>query len=148
MLMMPQLLSAAFLLASAARVGAGWAGATRFPVVWNVGAGYDSINGSVPAPGWPHSLTAGFQCNHPGAFYPSVNVSALFGLQNCSRIQCGPGCTNPPCADWTQGLFPQLKAGQPVHGGVPQAANLSAHLANLRATVPKWIPDPGPAQGC
>ena len=40
------------------------------------------------------------------------------------------------------GLFPRLRDGAPHNGGVPQAANLSAHLANLRATVPRWIPDP------
>ena len=31
---------------------------------------------------------------------------------------------------------------RPVNGGVPQAANLSAHLAELRRTVPLFIPDP------
>lgn len=113
-----------------------------WPVVWHVGSGWDSINGSIPAPGWPRSLAHGWQCTHPGAFYPSVNVTAEFGVENCTRIQCGPGCTNNPCQDWTMGRFPTIKNGEPVNGGVPQAANLSAHLASLRATVPLWIPDP------
>ena len=115
---------------------------SAFPVVWHVGSGWDSVNGSVPAPGWPAALAHGWQCTHPGAFFPSLNVTAAFGVENCTRIQCGPGCTNPPCADWTMGLFPRLRDGAPLNGGVPQAANLSAHLANLRATVPRWIPDP------
>ena len=120
----------------------------RFPVTWMVGSGWDEINGSIPAPGWPPSLHWGWQCVHPGNFYPSVNVTQLFGVDNCTRIQCGPGCTNAPaCQDWTQGLFPSLKGtscqdAQPVNGGVPQAANLSAHLAELRRTVPLFIPDP------
>jgi hypothetical protein len=119
-----------------------------FPVFWHVGSGYNSVNGSIPAPGWPASLTAGWQCDHPGAFWPSVNVTERFGAQNCTQVQCGPACTNPPhCKDWTMGLFPSLKgwhgkAGVPVNGGVPQAANLSAHLANLRETVVQFIPDP------
>ena len=114
-----------------------------FPVFWHVGSGYDTINGSVPAPGWPRSLSAGWQCDHPGAFWPSVNVTERFGVENCTRVQCGPGCTNPPdCQNWRMGLFPSLKAGVPVNGGVPQAANLTAHLAELRATLVHFIPDP------
>jgi hypothetical protein len=121
----------------------------RFPVTWLVGSGWDSINGSIPAPGWPYSSKFGWQCVHPGAFYPSPNVTELFGVENCTQVQCGPGCTNAPdkCQDWTQGLFPSLKGescqqAQPVNGGVPQAANLSTHLAELRRTVPLFIPDP------
>lgn len=137
--------------AAATSIGSGPAAVIdRFPVTWLVGSGWDSVNGSIPAPGWPNDLKWGWQCNHPGAFYPSVNVTELFGVANCSGIQCGPGCTNPPdCKDWTQGLFPSLTGSGsdcaqavPVHGGVPQAAHLSAHLAELRATVPLFIPDP------
>ena len=114
-----------------------------FPVFWHVGSGYNTVNGTVPAPGWPRSLAAGWQCDHPGAFWPSVNVTEHFGVENCTRVQCGPACTNPPlCQDWQMGLFPSLKAGVPVNGGVPQAANLSAHLAELRATVVHFVPDP------
>eukprot|EP01048_Picozoa_sp_COSAG05_P003451 COSAG05_NODE_158_length_15673_cov_23.898946_11_plen_273_part_01 len=115
----------------------------RFPVIWHVGSGYDSVNGSIPAPGWPASLANGWQCDHPGAFFPSVNVTAQFGVGNCTAIQCGPACTNPPnCVNWRMGLFPQIQNFVPINGGVPQAANLSAHLEKLRATVVQWIPDP------
>jgi hypothetical protein len=108
----------------------------RFPVVWHVGSGYDAVNGSIPAPGWPASLAKGWQCDHPGAFFPSVNVTAQFGVGNCTTIQCGPACTNPPnCANWHMGLFPEIKNFIPINGGVPQAANLSAHLETLRETV-------------
>eukprot|EP01048_Picozoa_sp_COSAG05_P016453 COSAG05_NODE_2118_length_3536_cov_3.709340_2_plen_252_part_00 len=115
----------------------------KFPVYWHVGSGYNSVNGSIPAPGWPRSLTAGWQCDHPGAFFPSINVTREFGTENCTRVQCGPACTNPPdCQDWRMGLFPSLKGGDVINGGVPQAANLSAHLLKLRETVPLLIPDP------
>ena len=117
--------------------------APRFPVVWHVGSGYNSVNGSIPAPGWPASLAKGWQCDHPGSFFPSVNVTAQFGVRNCTTIQCGPGCTNPPnCEDWQMGLFPKIQDSVPVNGGVPQAANLSAHIEKLRETVVQWIPNP------
>ena len=35
-----------------------------------------------------------------------------------------------------------LDNGTAVNGGVPQAANLPVHLAELEKTVVKWIPDP------
>jgi hypothetical protein len=138
---------ASILIGTAALIDIAPAAATTtqnniWPVVWHVGSGWDSINGSIPAPGWPRSLAHGWQCTHPGAFFPSINVTAKFDVENCTRIQCGPGCTNPPCQDWTMGRFPTIKNGKPVNGGVPQAANLSAHLAELRATLPSWIPDP------
>ena len=39
--------------AGRARAGAqALAAAPRFPVVWHVGSGYNSVNGSIPAPGW------------------------------------------------------------------------------------------------
>ena len=137
------LAAVAVLLASS--LVAGTAAPPRFPVVWHVGSGYNSVNGSIPAPGWPPAslAAAGWQCDHPGAFFPSVNVTAQFGVGNCTAIQCGPACTNPPnCANWHMGLFPEIKNFVPIDGGVPQAANLSAHLEKLRETVVQWVPDP------
>jgi hypothetical protein len=32
----------------------------RFPVFWHVGSGYNTINGTIPSPGWPRKLTAGW----------------------------------------------------------------------------------------
>lgn len=80
---------------------------------------------------------------------PRVDVTE-YGFQPRSATQVGNGCasdppphSNPGCASWTQGLFPTIgDDGSWVHGGVPQNADLDAHLAELRATLPSWIPDP------
>ena len=40
------------------------------------------------------------------------------------------------------GLLPRFWKGKPERGGVPQAANMPAHLAKLRLDIEKQIPDP------
>jgi len=45
------------------------------------------------------------------------------------------------------GLYPRFHDGKPLNGGVPQAADLPGHLARLRLTVEKAIPDPN-FSGC
>lgn len=46
------------------------------------------------------------------------------------------------CSAWTQGLWPYIDDnGDIVNGGVPQAANLTAHLDYLRSNIDAWMPD-------
>jgi len=72
---------------------------------------------------------------------PPLDVSA-YGFRNRSRTQVGNSCSTPGCKSWTQGLFPTIdNKGSLKNGGVPQSANLSAHLAEIEATLPLWIPD-------
>ncbi|MBL0928045.1 MAG: hypothetical protein IBJ11_10410 [Phycisphaerales bacterium] len=40
------------------------------------------------------------------------------------------------------GLYPRLWDGRPENGGIPQKADLEAHLAKVRSDVEKAIPDP------
>ena len=62
---------------------------------------------------------------------------------SANYTQTGNGCSTPSCQPWTQGLFPTISDnGEPVNGGVPQNANLTAHVAELEKTVVQWIPDP------
>ncbi len=71
-----------------------------------------------------------------------VNLSK-FLIFSANYTQTGNGCSNPNCATWTQGRFPTISTGGVIaNGGVPQNANLSAHLERLAGTVVKWIPDP------
>ena len=71
-----------------------------------------------------------------------VNLSK-FLIFSANYTQTGGGCSNPNCKTWTQGLFPIIsEGGSIVNGGVPQNANLSAHLDRLAGTVVEWIPDP------
>ncbi len=66
-----------------------------------------------------------------------------FLIFSANFTQTGNGCSNPGCKSWSQGLFPTISAsGEMVNGGVPQNANLTAHLEALRKTVVSWIPDP------
>ena len=55
----------------------------------------------------------------------------------------GGACSTPGCKSWSQGIFPTIGAdGTEVNGGVPQNGNLTAHLDQLNAQLPMWIPDP------
>lgn len=73
---------------------------------------------------------------------PPLNLSQ-FLIFPANYTQTGSGCSNPGCKPWSQGLFPTISAsGEIVNGGVPQNANLSAHLERLSETVVTWIPDP------
>lgn len=40
------------------------------------------------------------------------------------------------------GLYPRIYEGKPEHGGIPQRANLSGHLAELARDIQRDIPDP------
>ena len=71
-----------------------------------------------------------------------VNLSQ-FLIFPANYTQTGSGCSTPDCQPWSQGLFPTISAsGKPINGGVPQNANLTAHLQRLEETVVTWIPDP------
>ena len=66
-----------------------------------------------------------------------------WGFTPRNWTQVGGSCSTPGCKPWSQGIFPQIgDDGAVTNGGVPQAGNLSAHLAQLRAQLPAWIPDP------
>lgn len=89
-----------------------------YPVYWNVGA-----------EGGPHSQP--------------VDVTA-YGLLPLNWTQTGGGCVLAGCKPWSQGAFPTINptTGATFNGGVPQAGNLSLHLARIREQLPLWIPDP------
>ena len=71
-----------------------------------------------------------------------VNLSQ-FLIFPANYTQTGDDCSTPDCQPWSQGLFPTISAsGKPINGGVPQNANLTAHLQKLEETVVTWIPDP------
>ena len=73
---------------------------------------------------------------------PAINLSD-FLIFPANFTQTGSGCSNPGCKPWSQGFFPTISAsGEIVNGGVPQNANLTAHLERLAKTVVDWIPDP------
>ena len=96
------------------------AAAARFPLFWNVAEQEE----------------------------PRVDVTE-YGFEPRNATQVGNGCAGDPpphsnagCVPWTQGLFPTIgDDGRWLHGGVPQNADLDAHLAELRTTLPSWIPD-------
>lgn len=90
-------------------------------------------------------------CNPlPFSYYWNVGDSTpktlnpeKFLVFSANYTQTGDGCSTPNCQSWSQGLFPTISDdGTAVNGGVPQAANLSAHLELLEKTVVQWIPDP------
>ena len=55
------------------------------------------------------------------------------------KSSCLPGANY---SAWNQGVWPYITgAGVAVAGGVPQAANLSLHLATIRATLQFLVPD-------
>ena len=73
---------------------------------------------------------------------PTLNLSK-FMIFTANYTQTGSGCSNSQCIPWSQGLFPTISdTGEIVNGGVPQNANLSAHLERLEQGVTGWIPDP------
>lgn len=87
----------------------------------------------------------------PSPYQVYWNQYAAFATTDVSQwlitpynaTQTGNECNAPNCTAWVQGLWPTLNdKGAPVNGGVPQAGNLSAHLAALSASVVSWIPDP------
>ncbi len=80
--------------------------------------------------------------NIGGTGFVDLDVSQwLFVGGNAT--QCGSSCTQPNCTSWSAGLWPSISDdGQPVNGGVPQAANLTAHLEVVAAQLPGWLPDP------
>ena len=65
-----------------------------------------------------------------------------FIIFSANYTQTGDGCNQPNCQKWSQGLFPTINEdGSMVNGGVPQRANLTAHIQVLEKTVIKWIPE-------
>ena len=114
-----------------------------YPVYWNV----NGWSGFVPegSPQLPVVLSKyGFQ---------APNLTETGG--GCTIAGCG-GCNHSfdcdpyPCPKkyWRgcwQGDMPQIhmdgKEMKLVNGGVPQAGNLSRHLALLKEGIPRWIPD-------
>eukprot|EP01052_Picozoa_sp_SAG31_P033161 SAG31_NODE_3713_length_3957_cov_3.801452_3_plen_136_part_00 len=61
-----------------------------------------------------------------------------YGLRGTNWTQTA---SNPERGD-PGGTFPVILAnGTAVHGGVPQAGNLSSHLTALRGSIEAWIPD-------
>ena len=106
-----------------------------YPVYWNVN-GWD---GYVPegSPELPVHITR-FGFLAPNLTQTGGGCTTL-GCQGCNHSH---DCEPYPCpqkywrACW-QGDFPVIHDdGTRINGGVPQAANLSAHLALLRRTLP------------
>jgi len=55
------------------------------------------------------------------------------------KSSCLPGANY---SAWNQGVWPYITgAGVAIAGGVPQAANLSLHLATVRSTIQYLVPD-------
>ena len=102
-----------------------------------------------------HSIAA-YKPDDPGCTPSPYQVfwnqyGPVFGALDVSRwditagnlTQTGVDCDQPNCTAWTQGLWPTIgDNGEVFNGGVPQAANLTAHLENIRATMGGWLPDP------
>ena len=79
--------------------------------------------------------------NIPGPTPAGLNLT-LFSIFPGNYTQTGDTCSTPGCKPWSQGRFPTINnAGEALFGGVPQNANLSAHLQALRETVVAWLPD-------
>lgn len=96
------------------------------------------LGGSNPCEPLPYQI----YWNVGEADPPTVNLGD-FLIFTANFTQTGDGCSNPGCKSWSQGLFPTISAsGDMVNGGVPQNANLTAHLEALEKTVVTWIPDP------
>ena len=80
---------------------------------------------------------------------PPVDVTQ-YGFRPRSSTQVGNSCAaDPPphsnagCQHWTQGLFPTIDDdGTWNYGGVPQNADLDAHIRNINETLTLWLPDP------
>lgn len=80
--------------------------------------------------------------NNYGPVFQFADLSQWL-ITSGNVTQTGNDCGQPGCTAWTQGLWPTIdNNGKPVNGGVPQAANLSAHLAALEETIVGWLPDP------
>jgi hyaluronoglucosaminidase len=76
----------------------------------------------------------------PGGFV-NLSVSEWF-IEPGTSTQTGGSCKSVNCTPWSGGLWPTLTSDSaPVNGGVPQAANLTAHLDEIRRTIDGWIPD-------
>ena len=80
---------------------------------------------------------------------PRIDVTKYsYTPRNYTQVgkQCAadpPPHSNTGCQAWTQGRFPTIDdSGAWIDGGVPQNADLAAHLDNIRSTLPQWIPDP------
>ena len=76
------------------------------------------------------------------ANFCTLDVSAFLispaNLTVTGRTSCLPGANY---ALWNQGVWPYISAnGEVVAGGVPQAANLSLHLATIGATLQYLVP--------
>jgi hyaluronoglucosaminidase len=103
---------------------------TTFPVYYNVDQGTAGMGGVPRQP------------------YPPLQVDVTtFGIKPLNYTQGERGCILPSCFPWTSGAFPQLQCSSDgnitsiVNGGVPQAANLTLHLAMIQSQLPLWIPD-------
>ena len=104
---------------------------------------FGQIIESVDPGGWPcNPLPYAYYWNVGEADPPSLNPEKFF-IFSANYTQTGNGCSTPRCVPWSQGLFPTITdSGHPVNGGVPQNANLTAHVEELEKTVAHWIPDP------
>ena len=119
------------------------------------------INEAAPADVYPYSsssitttttttTTSSFPLfwNVDEATEPRVDVTRYgYAPRNATQVgnQCAadpPPHANAGCRPWTQGKFPTIDSdGHWINGGVPQNAHLEAHLAEIRATLPVWIPN-------
>ena len=76
----------------------------------------------------------------PGA--PFASSFKASKKQRLHSTQVGGSCCSPGCHGWATGLWPQIDQGQWLNGGIPQLANLSAHLESLEEGLDTWMPDP------
>jgi hyaluronoglucosaminidase len=59
-----------------------------------------------------------------------------------SRIQCRY-CGAPQDDAQCPGLWPYFVGDKAYHGGIPQAANLTAHAAKVAVDMERFLPEPG-----
>ena len=80
--------------------------------------------------------------NEGGPPFKNMDTS-MYLIVNGTMTQTGVDCSSSPnCTPWNP-PFPFIDGdGNAVNGGVPQAGNLTAHLAYLREHIGGWIPDP------
>lgn len=70
-----------------------------------------------------------------GAFGSKVGAIDLTPMQPIRRDFVG-------FYDWRFGLYARIYKGEEQHGGVPQRADMTAHLAKVRTDIEAAIPDP------
>jgi hypothetical protein len=116
---------------------------SHYPVYWNV----NGWSGYVPegSPRLPVVLSRyGFRAPN------QTETGGGCTVAGCGRCNHSLDCEPYPCprkywrSCW-QGDMPQIHADgaemKLLNGGVPQAGNLTRHLALLRLGIPHWIPD-------